>query len=363
MKDVMRSTRTLGRAVLFLAAVALAAALTHVAWSGALAGAIHAFYDHRIFNVRKIQSAYDFVPFAADFLRAKHEPGKPLIVIGGASLTFGPGLSDSVIFSRQVARRFPDATVLNLSVIGAEGHGMAAALACAIRLAGVTPDLVILELPVINDAVQVSRLRGQDRPLDQAVEAFVCPRERPSLFSYFLANPKGTTWVPIVRDDARGVTVDGGPAALEFKPDYVITPEAYERIAGDLRWLRNETLRDLAKVTKRLVAYPGPINIDGAVRMGVDRKNLEHQIADTLANCRTIPGVTCLDPGEFPGTASAFRDASHLNPAGHKSFGDWMVEQLRKHDKVERGHLTSELRAASHPADSRRGKLSQDLRS
>jgi hypothetical protein len=337
--------RTIGRVVLFLGAVALTALAAHVAWSAALAGAVHAFYDHRMFNVRKTQSAYDFVPFAADLLRSRHEPGKPLIIVAGASLTFGPKLSDHVIFSRQIARRFPEATVLNLSVIGAEGHGVAAALACAIRLAGVFPDWVILELPVINDAVQVFRLRGQDRPLAQAVDAFVCPDEQPSLLKYFLAQPKGVTWAPIIRDDAVGMTVGQTPAALEFKPDYVIPPEAYAQIAADLRWLRSETLRDLAKATRHLVAYPGPINIDGAVRMGVDRRNLQHQLADALADCRLVPGVICLDPREFPATDTFFRDASHLNPDGHRAFGDWVVDRVQQRDQAEGRHLTSELSA------------------
>ena len=361
MRPAIRSLRTLGRAALLLGSVALAALVTHVTWSAALAAAYHTFYDHRMFNVRKLAPVYDFVPFAADFLRSKHQPGKLLIILAGASLTFGPGLSDRIIFSRQIARRFPEATVVNLAVIGAEGHAVATAVACAIRLANVTPDWVILELPVINDAVHISRMRGQNVPTQGAAHAFVCPESPPpSMVSYFLTRPKGITWLPIIHDDARTMFTGGGQAPLALNPDYVIGPEAYNRIAPDLRWLRNETLQELRKVTKHLAAYPGPISVNGIVRMGIDRANIEHQIADAVAGCRTIPGVICLDPRKFAEEDSVFWDPSHLSTAGHRAFGDWVVDQLQQRGQAERGSLTSQLPAESRLQDSGRGKLSQD---
>lgn len=316
------------RSALWLASILVVAVATHVAWSAALTAAVHGLYDHRMFNVRKVEPAYDFVPFADDFLRSKSKLAKSLVIVAGASLTFGFDFSDRLIFSRQLARRFPDATVLNLSVIGSEGPGIAAAVTCAIHLAGVRPDLVILELPVINDAIQTKRRRDQGGQLEQAANAFVCPPHSKSLLWYFLQRPRGTSWAAIIRDNSTNTRQGEVLRLFALDGDYVVAPDAYSKIAEDLVTLRAGALRSLRDTTPSLVVYPGPLLIDELAKLGFDRSNIERQVADTLRACEAVKDIHCLDSRKFSLSPAVFNDVSHLNPQGHAAFGNWLADRI-----------------------------------
>lgn len=316
------------RLIIWLSSIAAVAAVTHLAWSAAVAAAIHGLYDHRMFNVRKVQAAYDFVPFADDFIRSKSSPAKPLVIAAGASLTFGFDFSDRLIFSRQIAKRFPDATVINLSVIGTDGPGIAAALTCAIRLAGVRPDLVILELPVINDTIQAKRRLDQGRRLEQATGAFVCPAQSRSLLWHFLERPKGTSWAAIVRDNSTNTRQGEALRLFALDRDYVVAPDAYDKIADDLVEFRAGALRSLRDAVGRLIVYPGPLLIDELAKLGFQHSNIERQVADTLRACQTVKDVFCLDSRAFSTSPAVFNDVSHLNPQGHSAFGNWLADRI-----------------------------------
>ena len=315
------------RLLLLFVTIAAAAFVAHLAWSAALAAAVELIYDHRVFNVRKVRPAYDFVMFSEQLLRSKIDRSKPTVIVAGASVTFANSFSDNVIFSRRIARNFPNANVLNLSVVGTDGPSIAYATACALRHAGIVPDLVVLELPVINDTVHAKRQFDHHLPL-RPEGSFVCPSESISLFRYFVMQPRGSSWVAIIRDDSIDIRMGGGIRLAPLERDYVLDDSSYQKIVGILEQSRIKSMRALSATTKRLLVYPGPLHIESLAKLGFDAEALKRQVADTVKACRAVGSTVCLDTREFPDDQILFSDVSHLSPEGHIAFAGWLTGSI-----------------------------------
>lgn len=308
------------RLAVFFAGILLSAVAAHVAWSAILSAAYARLYPHRILNVRKLSDVGDYVPIAAGMLRAA--TGKR-IVFAGASATFGYGAHQDTTYSWHFAGAKPDAVVLNLSIIGGNIYATAPLTVCAIETAGAEIDTLFIEFPPLSDPQAADDvLHGRPpKPFTRSADFRTC--RGGGLFSYFAAHPKGVFWLSLLQDEYQ--ERDARPVRLDPLPrNFMLTSAELDAVTASLSKRRKEFLSRLRPLARRVVAYPSPVYTQGLVSLGFDRLNIEKQMRDVIEDCRSVPGIECLDTTGFSEDAANFADVAHLGLIGHKRFAEFL---------------------------------------
>jgi hypothetical protein len=316
------------RIPLFLAGAAIAAAISHVVWSSLLVGLVKSTYPYRLPDLRKINDpVFNWIPLISIYSQNIAERDSRSIAFIGSSFTFGYLQPSSVIFSRALQRLFENARVGNLSILGADQTGLAVMIGCALADARSDFDVVFLELPILNDNSQARSVAAQGGRLSHDFDLRNCPRiGEHTWLSYFLRRPYGSQWVSLLRDES---SKEVPPGRLEFPPDFIVSAATYDAIADQITNARKDYIRLMSRFAGKTVVYPSLIQIDALVGSGFDRGNIERQIDDALAACRTIESVICLDTRSMSSRTELFHDAAHLNARGHAIFGEWLFDRVR----------------------------------
>jgi hypothetical protein len=141
--------------------------------------------------------------------------------------------------------------------------------------------------------------------------------------------PQGANWIATVRDEMRGR--DGRAVQLHALPaDWIASAATYATLQTELRRRHIDYLSRLRRHADRVIVYASPLYVDGLVRLGFDRANLQRQLVFPIETCRLVPGIECLDAGVFANDASMYINVSHLGLRGHEAFAQWLLPYLRR---------------------------------
>jgi hypothetical protein len=319
------------RTIVLMGRIIAAAVAAHLVWSLSVAAYLAGAYDHRLPNVRKLADTVgNWVPMAEVYAKTFGNSDKATVLFIGSSFSFGYSYADSIIFSRALAQLAPDASVANISIVGADQNGLSSVVGCALKDAGRRFDLILLELPLLNDNAHVRNRLTLNQPLPEMPRLENCGVGSESTwFEYVLRRPYGTQWVPLARDEFETNTRHREVALGPLPSDYVANAADYARIADHLSSMRTAYIEIMARFAHRVIVYPSLVYVDGLEKLGFDRTNIERQIADAIAACRNVSGALCLDTTMFSDRAELYGDVAHLNRNGHAVFGHWLFEKAQ----------------------------------
>jgi hypothetical protein len=301
------------------------ACVAHLAWSSAMTELLASSYDHRIFDVRRWPSdlsrpavAQLVAAFAEDRLRGSDR--RPSTVFIGSSFTFGYPWQESVVFSTRYAELRPDERVLNISVIGAALEVLNRGVLCGVRDAGQPIDLVILEIPVINAIAKVAEGESADWTTGCAPAA-----RRPRYLGFALERPIGIGWLPFIWDAYAYEKAEENLALAPVPKGYFVRDPDFTNVRARYRQLVAATVAAAKPLAHRLVVFPSPVFLPGVAKLGEDAEVIRVQLTDSIAACREIEGVTCLDPDALYTQPDAYYNMTHLNQRGHQAVANWLA--------------------------------------
>jgi hypothetical protein len=300
---------------------ALAACAIHVAWTTVILLSIEHNYRHRLFNLRKIEASNIHIPYTGFVASLVQHAGSRPIVFIGSSFTFGYDYSEDFIFTRKVAAALPGTPVVNASMLAWNVFGMMETTLCALTQAGNRARIIITELPVINDAESSRDWSGATLPRGTCVHR--------SPWAHVAKLPQGANWIATARDEMVGR--DDRPVLLSsLPPNWIVDAPTYSKSEAELRRRYIDYLDRLRSHADRVIVYASPLYVDGLVKLGFDRTNLQRQLIVPLEACRSAPGIECLDAGAFSNDASMFINVSHFGIRGHEAFAQWLLPHLRQ---------------------------------
>jgi hypothetical protein len=315
------SLRTYLNCFKWMSVVIVAACATHLVWTTAVLLSIESSYQHRLFNLRKIEANNIHIPYTGFVTSLIQHAGNRPIVFIGSSFTFGYDYSEGLIFTRKVAASLPEKTVVNASMLAWNIFGMFETTLCALTQANNRAAIIITELPVINDAESARTwTRGSLlRP----------PCISRSPWAHLAKLPQGTNWIATARDEMVGRD-DRSVILQPLPPDWIIPASIYSRSEPELRRRYIDYLDRLRPHAGRVIAFVSPLYVDGLERLGFDRANMQRQLLVPLEACRAVPGIECLDTSSFTHDGSMYINVSHLGIRGHEAFAQWLLPHLRQ---------------------------------
>lgn len=307
---------------------AFAGVSAHLLWSLAMTELLVSSYHHRIFDVRRWPVdlprpavAQLVAAFAGERLAEAHGTGSTVFI--GSSFLFGYPWQESVVVSKRYAELRPQETVLNISVIGAGLEVLNRAILCGLHEAGQRIDVAILEIPVVNAVARIAEDENADWVNGCGAEV------RPGGYLGFaLARPIGIGWLPFIWDTYAYDKTDEDLALVPVQKGYFVRSEAFNSIRARYRELIAATVSSAKPLAGRLVVFPSPVYLPGAAQLGEDDAAIRGQLAETVAACREIAGVTCLDPQGFYVRRDIYYNMTHLNQRGHQVMAEWLVSEL-----------------------------------
>lgn len=313
-----------------IAATVAGAALMHALASAAAATMLESTYSHRMFDVRRWPTRTttgDVAEMTAVFLGgqlSRHPERRPTIFVG-SSFAYGYPWQESVTMSSRYARLRPHELVLNISVIGASLLSLDKGILCGARNAGVTAEVAIVELPVINAAASI--LTEQQREVPREI---VCDETigRRGYTGFTLRHPLGVGWVPFIWDDKAYPKADEGLSLNKVPPGYYITASQFASIERAYRAQIVDAVRSAKRVADRVYVFASPVFLPGVAEVGEDAAAVRVQLDAALAICRTVAGVSCLDSQPFYDRKDVYYNMTHLNQRGHQAIAEWLAEHV-----------------------------------
>lgn len=312
--------------VIGMLAVTMCAA--HLVWSLAMTELLASSYDHRIFDVRRWPSDLSrpavsqlVAAFAEDRLRTS-DP-RPSTVFIGSSFTFGHPWQESVVMSQRYAELRLRESVLNISVIGAGLEVVNRAVLCGVREAAQPIGVAILEIPVVN---AVSRIVGGEST--DWMNGCAPDARHARYLRFALGRPIGIGWLPFIWDVYAYEKGDEDLALAPVPKGYYIGRQAFDAVRARYRQQVAATVARARPLARRLVVFPAPVYLPGAAQMGEDIEAIRDQLAETVAACREIEGVTCLEPRAFYTQRDWYYNMTHLNQRGHQAMANWLAAAI-----------------------------------
>jgi hypothetical protein len=283
------------------AVLALAAVLAHLAFAGGIAAALYWGYPHRIYDVRNWPNDKEIGALVTAFLHTRPSD----VVFVGSSFTFGYPWQEPVIFSRLVGRG------TNVSVVGTDLNEVHNIILC--NFGEHRPRAIVLEIPVINAIATPRSFLG-------------CRVEKPATyFEFAVRRPLGVGWLPFVWDKEAYPKPDDDIKISAVSDDYFRTTYDREKFAKEI-----VTVLQKAKgLAPQVYAFPSPVYLPGVTQVGRDAAAVREQLDFSLATCRTVPGVVCLDTAGFYDKRDYYYNMTHLNQRGHRAMADFLAPQLR----------------------------------
>jgi hypothetical protein len=331
----MTKTRRLSAQLSTYLAVALAVGIAvHLAWSLLLAAVLSARFQHRIFNTRNVEMpaaahAGLFSAFVHDRIAASD---KPAVGFFGSSFTYGYLWPENRTFSYLFARRRTDLNVFNAGRIGADTDSAVADGICPIIAAHETVAAAFVEIPIVNSLGNFeSRLR-QKLPLQGYRFPDVCRsgHDDRRFFDTFVRHPYGLGWLPVLWDEEAYEKPERPLSIAPLPVTYFGTKDEFDAVLPAYREWLPATVSGIRAAATRIYLFPSPIYLAGVAEAGGDPQLVEQQFRATLAICRSIEGVTCLDTSEFLNHREFFANLTHLNLEGHRAFAEFLLEQYGK---------------------------------
>lgn len=320
-------------------ALLIGAALTHVAWSTAMAMALSSRYVHRIVDVRRWPEEVQVrrvTEMVSMYLTHTVVPSpRPKTVFFGSSVTFGYPWQEEVGFTARYAALRPREQVFNTSVIGADLAFIDNAVLCGATNAGLQADTAIVELQVVLSVNSLARIAfwrfGPPPPCDETIG-------RVRHWPFVMRHPLGAGWLPFIWDDKASAQPDRGLEVAPVYSGYFIGRGDYNalNIAPKLDAQVVTVLTRARTIAPRVYAFPSPVYLPGVREAGFEAESVHAHQRAVLAACRTVPDVVCLDPEPFYTRRDVYWNLTHFNQHGHQVFAEWLDRQIDRSLQQER---------------------------
>jgi hypothetical protein len=320
----------------FFGKLLLTAAAVHLVVSACLAIAASRSFEMRMPNLRLVDREPELKQgLIASYLRDAVDDGRPVTCFIGSSFTWGYPMVENAALAASAGEAITDSRTINASIIGA-GLEVARNTLLIARERNLRFARVVIEIPIVNelDCLEAGS-SWASFCLPARSEPFVRVDRYPgSYFGCMLTMPAAWRRVPELILDT-GSDGEDGPVQLGKLPGtyfmnrarFAAVREAYVRSI-------TATLDAAFAVADEVVAFPSPIYVSGAETLGFDRWALEEQVAVTLQACRSVTGVTVVEPEPRHLTdAGLFANVTHFNRRGNREFGEWIAGKIVAGDR------------------------------
>lgn len=315
----------------FMLALLIGGAAMHVAWSAAIVLLLSSSYTLRMVDVRRWPEEVDVrrtAEMVSMYLTHVVTPSPPpTTVFFGSSVAYGYPWQEDVTFAARYAAMRPSEHVFNASVIGADLAFIDNAILCGATNAGLQVDTAIVELQVVLSVNSLARNAfwkfPPPAPCDETIG-------RVSHWSFVMRHPLAAGWLPFIWDDKAFPKPDRGLEVAPVYAGYFISREDYDTLTLEpqLHAQVAAVLRRARRVARRVYAFPSPVYLPGVREARYEAESVHAQQAATLAACRAIPGVRCLDTETFYTRRELYWNLTHFNQHGQRVFAEWLAEQV-----------------------------------
>jgi hypothetical protein len=300
-------------------------AITHVAWSAAMAALLASGYTHRIVDVRRWPTEVEVrrvTEMVSMYLAHTAVPSpRPTTVFFGSSVAFGFPWQEAVVMSTRYAALRPDEHVFNASVIGADLAFIENAILCGATNAGLKADTAIVELQVVLSVNSLARAKfWRLAPPEQCDETV----GRVGYFPFVVRHPLGAGWLPFIWNDKAFAKPDRDVKVAPVYAGYFVNREDFRGIEADFAKQVVAALNRAKSVAARVYAFPSPTFLPGVRDAKYEETSVHAQLTAALAACRSVGGVHCLDPEEWYTRREMYWNLTHFNQHGHQVFAEWL---------------------------------------
>ena len=313
---------------LVVSSAAAAAALAHALIALGVTAAIDPLYADRMYDVRKWPGpATDGFKLAGTYLRERIDRSSPPITLfAGSSVTHGYPWTQHQTFA-SLYRRTRGTVTVNAGILGLDVSGVNDWVVCTARANAIHVATLVIELPVVNTIAQLVNYHAAGRPLPPMSDCEGAATS-PGYGRWAWSRPLGIGWLVFLWEE------DAYP-----KPDIVIriepVPAGYFTPTGDFNAVRGAYERQIVTllthaglIADRVYAFASPVFAAGLDQIGEDAHAVRAQAAATLAACRRVEGVRCLDSAFLSERRDYFMNFTHLNQAGHRVMAEWLASQV-----------------------------------
>jgi len=316
----------------FTAGVVVAAVLSHLLASAAVAGSLYALHSHRIFDVRRFSDdAVANFNLVGTFLIARATANKsPLVVFAGSSVTFGHLWHEKVTFAGLHGNRHPEKTVLNASIIAGDVSAMNDWLVCAARRNQLAIDTLVVELPVVNSLSYLVNLHHAGvKPAALSLCQDAVPDR--GYFGMAATTVRGTGWVRFLWNRSHSSTTERTISVGPVPKGYFASSADFEAVKASFSQQIATTLTNARSVAAVVYAFPSPVFVAGLRDIGEDADAVQAQLRYALEACQAVPGVHCVDPTALYSERGYYDNFTHLNAGGHRAMADLLDTRMRTH--------------------------------
>jgi hypothetical protein len=310
----------------------MAVAVTHVAWSAAMALLLSSRYSHRIVDIRRWPEEVEVrrsVEMVSMYLTNTVVPSPaPTTVFFGSSVAFGYPWQEDAGFSARYAALRPAEHVFNASVIGADLGFIDNAILCGATNAGLHVDTAIVELQVVLSVNSVARNAfwrfKPPPPCDESIGQV-------GHLPFVIRHPLGAGWLPFIWDDKASPKPDRGLEVAQVYAGYFVSREDMKNLDVEPKFRAQvvAVLNHAKKIGRRVIAFPSPVYLPGVTAARYEADTVHSQQAAALAACRSVPEVVCLDPEEFYTRKELYWNLTHFNQRGHGVFAEWLHTRIQ----------------------------------
>jgi hypothetical protein len=309
-----------------LAALALGAVAMHLLWSSVLAAIVDHFYRHRAPDISRVDGSYRFELFGRFMAHERSRTQRPIVAFVGSSFTYGYPWQESVIFSRRATGLFPEAMVLNLSMLSADTSSLNDWVFCSAKASGIAFDVAVVEIPVVNEASQLAQYRRRGLPPPPMTPLARCGLEprTANYAGYFARHPYGVGWLRPLWDPNAYEQPDRTLPSVVVPPHYFADSADFAGIEREYAARVRAMLSGARAQSRSVIAYPSPILLSEVAKAGQDVAALRRQLEVALEACRAVPDVVCVEPAFLYDRREDFLNLTHLNQRGHEEMAAWL---------------------------------------
>jgi hypothetical protein len=314
-------------------AVLIGIALMHVAWSTAMAALLSSRYSHRMVDVRRWPAEVEVRGVTQMVSMYLHDTvassAAPTTVFFGSSVAYGYPWQEEASFAARYAAMRPSEHVYNASVIGADLAFTENAILCGATNAGVTVDTAVVELQVVLSVNSLARIAfwnfAPPAPCDETIGPV-------GHWSFAMRHPLGAGWLPFIWDDKASPKPDRGLEVAPVYAGYFISRADYDnlKLQPQLHAQVAAVLNRAKTIARRVYAFPSPVYLPGVRDARYEAESVHRQQIDTLAACRAVPDVQCLDTEAFYTQLELYWNLTHFNQHGQRVFAEWLARQIHE---------------------------------
>ena len=319
----------------YITLAAAALVVTHLAASAVMSAITAHLYDHRMINVRHLDSHQDKVPnLIAAFLQSHRDGDKPKVLITGSSFSWGYSWPEKGIFSWHLQQLRPDLDVINASAIGYAAYGTVDVL-CLAHKAKLKYQTVVVEINLSNTRTAESRRCSGLVPLSLgrfklnscARVSIAPPLPGMAYFSFFATTPFGLSNLRMIRDEYNYEQPERKFSFGKLPDDYFLAPQEFDRAIPNLEELFSSLAEAGAHVSEDVIVLISPIATEGVRRSQFDPQEVQRQQMVLQTLCEKQPKLRCL-PLQSDLPLEYFGNLTHLNLSGHAFYGRYFAGEI-----------------------------------